>query len=424
MHKTLILCCAVFLLAASAAAQPEELKFVVIMTRHGVRSPVWTPQHLNQISASPWPDWGVAPGELTPHGRELMKIMGSFYRDYFSAKGLPGLSGKDCTAASRTYFHADSIERTIVTAQALAETMLPGCTVAVHHAGKDKDGKDNADPLFVVAGNGLSESNTALMVAAVNARLGSRPDAFIDAHKPAFDLLTQVLNGAGKAAHSIFDEPTSTTTGIVLNGPLGSAYTLTESLLLEYEDGMNDDRLGWGRLNPKNLLELMSLHTATADLTQRTLPMARAGGSDLLNYVLSSLEQAATGKPVAGAAGSPGNSLLVISGHNTNQIFLSGLLRLSWLLPGYQPDYTPPGGALIFTLWHSPTTGQYSVRLQFVSQTLDQMHNTTPLSLANPPAMTDVFVPGCSTAANGYPCGWAAFRTVARSAIAQEFLPK
>ena len=122
--------------ALAQKAQPEELKFVAIVSRHGVRSPTWTPDRLNQYSTSPWPDWGVAPGELTPHGRTLMKIMGAYYRNYFSSNGLPGKQG--CAAAGLAFFRADSAQRTLATAQALAEGMLPGCTAEIHSAGEGK----------------------------------------------------------------------------------------------------------------------------------------------------------------------------------------------------------------------------------------------------------------------------------------------
>jgi len=92
------------------------------------------------------------------------------------------------------------------------------------------------------------------------------------------------------------------------------------------------------------------------------------------------------------------------------------LLNLSWILPGYQRDDVPPGGALMLTLWHSPQTGRYWVRTQFLSQTMDQMHDGAAPTLDNPPAIADLFVPGCSNSAQGYPCTFSSFVETARSA--------
>ncbi len=245
-------------------------------------------------------------------------------------------------------------------------------------------------------------------------RLGPEPQAIIDAHRTAFDTLNRLLNGTGKAAHSIFEEPFALTASkgtVGMSGPLSLASTLSENLILEYTDGMSPDKLGWGRLSARNLLEVMSLHTAYADLMRRTPYLARTRGSNLLGYIVKAMEQAASGKAEA--------PLLVIAGHDTNLSNLSGMLGLSWLLPGYQADDAPPGGALVFSLWRS--AGRYSVRLQFAAQTLDQMHDGTALSRTHPPAMANVFVPGCSSAAEGYPCSWDDFRDLAARAALPGF---
>ncbi len=394
--------------AGAFAQQPEKLEYAVVVTRHGVRSPTWTAERLNGYSTAPWPDFGVAPGELTPHGRELMKLMGAYYRSYFAQQGLSGFSGPvDCAAA---WFHADVAQRTMVTAQALAETLLPGCSTEIHSAGKDA----TSDPLF----EGFGTPDAALSTAVVAARLGSKPQAIADAHRQALDLLAGILNGSGKAQHSIFEDPVSLSggkSGVSMSGPLSLSSTFTENFFLEYAEGMTGEHLGWGRVNPSNLLELMSLHTSYAELMRRTPYLARTRGSNLLSYVVQLLEKA--------TAGESKNPLAVISGHDTNISNLSGMLGLSWLLPGYQPDDVPPGGALIFSLWKS-ADGKRFLRLRFIGQTPEQMHNATPLTTANPPASSDVFIPGCSAAAKGYPCEWKAFSALARTVILPEFTPK
>jgi len=83
----------------------------------------------------------------------------------------------------------------------------------------------------------------------------------------------------------------------------------------------------------------------------------------LLSHVWRSLEQAATGKETAGALGKPGDALLLLAGHDTNLSNLSGMLGLLWKLAGYQPDGTPPGGGLIFSV-RRDAGGHYFVRLR------------------------------------------------------------
>ena len=84
--------------------------------------------------------------------------------------------------------------------------------------------------------------------------------------------------------------------------------------------------------------------------------------------------------------------LLVLAGHDTNLLNLSGLLGLGW--KSYQPD-APSGrradlliNALIFSifpLWRVPSGGGDFLRLRYIAQTLDQMRDKGPVTLAAPP---------------------------------------
>ncbi|HEY6806378.1 MAG TPA: histidine-type phosphatase [Pyrinomonadaceae bacterium] len=395
------------------AVYADTLQQVVIVTRHGVRAPTWAPARLNQYSAEPWPDFGVQPGYLTPHGRLLMKIMGEFYRDLYSQAGL---LGKD--QCGETFFWADIDQRTIESAKALAEGIVPGCKVEVNSL---KTGAN--DPLFDAIDAGVAKPDLNLGLAAVQGRIGPRLDVFLEAYRPAFQLLDRVLNGNAKAAKSIFAEPAKLEAekdGLSLSGPLSLSSTLTENLLLEYTNGMSGKEFAWGRLSEAELQQVMVLHTAYAELMRRTPYLAKGRGSNLLKRILLTMEQSATRKQIKGALGSPGTSLVVLSGHDTNISNLSGLLGLSWVIPSHAPDDAPPGGALIFSLWKSNKS--FFVRVQFVTQTLDQMHNATPLSVAKPPAIANLFVPGCSSALEGYPCGWTSFKRIASDVIEPSFV--
>ena len=390
-------------------AAEEKLRFVVIVTRHGVRSPTGKIDQRNQYSSQPWPSWTVPPGYLTEHGAKLMTLLGGFDRALLTKQGL--LAPEGCADADRITILADSDQRTRETGKALAAGLMPGCNLETHALPEG-----TRDPLFhpLPAEDGFS--NKQIATAALAGRIGNNPSGLAEAYRPQLQSLEQVLTGKDATPKmSLFDIPSSIAPGkgdhlVDLKSPLGTAATMAEDLLLEYTEGM--PQVGWGRVDDHKLRELMQLHTANADLERRTTYIARGQAAGMLQKIADSMRQATLQKRVPGALGKPTDRLLVLVGHDTNLTNISGALDLSWLIDGRRDD-TPPGGALIFELWQNQSSSQYTVRLFFSAQSLDQMRNTTPLTLENPPERVPIFVPACSRASMS--CDWLGFESTVRA---------
>lgn len=400
----------------------EELKFVVILTRHGVRSPTDKSDKLNLFSAQPWPTWSVPPGYLTEHGAKLMRLFGAYDREMLVRQHL--LSNSGCVDAKNVTIIADSDQRTRETGKAMAEGLLPGCAIEIHALPEG-----TRDPLFHSIGTEVGYPEKQVATAAVSGRIGGNPAGLAEAYRPQLQAMEDILLGckpgtscpkaSGKET-SLFDVPAMLSPGksdhlVDLHGPLGTAATMAENILLEYTEGMDLTQVGWGQVDRNKLRELMQIHTANEDITQRTLPIARAQSSNMLTHILNSLEQAVKEKTVPGALSKPQDRLLLLVGHDTNLANVSGALGLSWLIDGRRDD-TPPGGALVFELWQKRGTSDYTVRTFYTAQTLDQMRNAKPLDLDNPPERVPIFVPGCSRA--DLSCEWKSFRQTTLNASA------
>ena len=409
---------AIFALAAVLAAGPAdaarapkaELKYALILSRHGVRSPTWETARLNEYSTQTWPDWGVAPGEITRHGRDGVKLMGAYYRDWFSKAGLFGAGG--CSDAARIYIRADAGQRTRETGRAFAESLLRGCEIRVATV---MDGKD---PLF----SGVGKADPELARKAVRERLGLTA-VVTTRYAPAFDTLTRILSGGASPHQTVLGaapDDGRDDSGAEIPRSLAAASTLSEVFLLEYTEGLQQSDLGWGRLTKENLLQILELHTAYADLARRTPYLARARGSNLLAHILASLEQAVSGKPVPGALDEPGNALAILAGHDTNLSNVSGMLDLSWRVPGQAKDDTPPESALLFSLWREPA-GEWFVKVEFVTPSLDQIRLLEPLTLDSPPFRVPAPIPACAYLRADGGCPWPAFRAAAQKALDPKF---
>src|SRR5262249_47035130 len=117
---------AVFLLITPALSQTPQLRMVIVLTRHGVRSPL-AASTSSPYASQPWPslnEWHVAhPGDLTPRGVKLVQQMGIFYHAYYANKVLPPVN--QCPS-NQVYIWSDNVERTLGTANALAAGMSQG----------------------------------------------------------------------------------------------------------------------------------------------------------------------------------------------------------------------------------------------------------------------------------------------------------
>jgi 4-phytase/acid phosphatase len=419
----LSLFCVPFLTAQPA--DNTQLKQVIIFGRHGVRTPILANSALNNFSQQPFPDFGVSGvSVITPNGATDETILGRYFRLWLTQQGL--LTGKDSYDAAFVYFRANGTPLILDTAQAFWTGLLPAAVVNVNSYAPPA-----SDPLFVPVDAGVARLDEQMAVAAVNGRLGGDPQSLASAYAAELALTRSILfdypvsqtpvPGTPYGKVDVVSLPIQVTAGnstLPVNlGGLTDVIAAIDPFVMEYADGLPLADVGWGHLTTGGISQTFRLYNLMLDLEYRTPYLARVQSSNVASHVIRSLVQASTGNAMTGALGNPTTKIIVLTASNTNIAGFAGLFHLDWLLPGYQADVCAPSGALVFELRQSQSTGEYIVRASYVAQTMDQLRNQTALTLAAPPAIAPVFIPGCSIGNATFDCPLTSFMALAMDVI-------
>lgn len=392
--------CAPFI--AAQTPDSTELKQVIIFGRHAARTPVATAAEMNSFSTLPFPAFPVSgQAVITPNGTTNETILGNYFRQWLIEEKL--LTGNDKADAGFVYVRANNAPLIVDTAQAFVAGLLPASPPTVNTV-------TAPDPLFDPIDAGVATLNTKMALAAVNGRLGGNPQALVTAYGAEYAMARSVLfnytagttpapaTPAGRI--DVTSLPITLTAGNstapVNPGGLGPFYMAIDPFMMEYADGMPMSEVGWGHLDTAGISQIFRVYNELLDLEYRTPYLAKVQSSNLGSHIVRTMVQAATGNTMSGTLGTPTDKIVAILAANTNLAGLAGLFQLDWLVPGDQPDVAALGGAIVFELRQSQRTGEFIVRVAYITQTLDQLRNRTQFTLDAGPANVPVFVPGCS----------------------------
>ncbi len=408
------------------------LKQIVIFGRHGVRSPTLSPAAYAVYSPRPYPDFGVPTGYLTVHGQQAAVLLGTYYRNYLLAEGL--LTGDATTDLGHSYFRANSIQRSNLTATMFGQGLIPGITIPVHSYPLNQ-----TDPVFdpIAAGVAAVDANRAANEVQEVYNSGT---ALASAYSAEFSLIRSVLYNYQQGVEPPPPTPpgvtdptaqpipldavtTGVATGNVVNlGGMTSAGQAADAFIMEYADGLPLADLAWGQLTMDTLSQQTRIATVAEAIDFRTPYLDRVQSSNTAAHILRSMKQAVLGEAIPGAFGSPTTQVLVVTSSDVFVTGLAGLLNAHWQLPGYQPDFCPPGGALVFELRQSKDTAEFLVRVFYTAQSLDQLRNLTPLSLTAPPETAQLTIPGGSRPGASLDVRFETFQNLLQKAIGRQYV--
>ena len=396
-----------------------QMERTVLLSRYGVRAPLQSNAEMDLHVATPWPTWPVAPGELTPHGAQLMQLMGRYYRVLFGGRGL--IQSDDCPPLGAVAVWTDTDQRTRQTGLSLLAGMYPRCATVSE---RSQTNPAVPDPLFHPQPSASCPMNADSNRTAILARIGGDFSSLLREYAPQLNLMQATLCPPGLGSSGRYcglpSEAPSIQTGpdgrTTITGPIAMGSAAAEAFVMENADGMPANQVAWGRLQGEaQLQDLLKIHRLEIDLAEKTLPIARQRGSNLMSQITATLLDGHN-FPGMPRIAEPVRLAILVS-HDNNLANIARLLNVGWQIEGYQPNELSPGGALAFELWRDVRSGRRYVRLAFYGQTVAQMRNLTPLNVAQPPGMTAVDLPDCDPFLQDKACPIERFAEIARAAL-------
>ena len=366
-----------------------ELKEVVVMSRHNIRSPLATGAAYQRVTPYQWFQWSSPGSELSLRGGVLETEMGQFFRKWVVSEGL--LPDNYRPEGEEVLFYANSRQRTFATAKYFSAGFLPFANVEITH----KYEEDKMDPVFTPKFTKMNNAYRQQVINEMQAMNGG-PQAWMDAQKGTLELMEEVLDMAhspaaleGDTTHFRYDD----TQIIIEKGDepkMTGGYTLVNSvadaLILQCYESESMTVFGheltnqqWRDIGAVKLVYDGLLFTTHAAAVNLAYP--------LVSRIREELQR-------------QDRKFLFLCGHDSNLASLSAALGLE--IPETERAFelhTPIGSKIVFEKW-SDGTDEY-VAVNLVYQAIDQLQGRTLLSLDVPPMVMPVTVNGLIANSDG-----------------------
>ena len=397
-----ILLAALFLVPASAIAKnhPEgfddkyDLEEMVVLSRHSIRAPLsGNGSALGNLTSHQWTNWSAAPSELTSRGGALETIMGQYFRKYLADQGLFPENYVPTTDDVNIY--ANSMQRTIATAQYFTSGFMPMANLTVNH----RFSPSKMDPVFFPRLTKVNPEFTAQAmkeIAAMGGKNGIR--GINEGLKDNYTLIADVLDlqhsPAAKDGMKAFD---NYDTEIILEvgeeprmkGSLKDANSASDAFILQYYEEPDSIKAGFGKnLTRDQWAQIAKIKDVYGDVLFAAPIVAANVANPLLRYMYDELN-------------AKDRKFTYLVGHDSNIASVTAALGVEeYELPNAIEKKTPIGSKLVMEKWKAKDGKEY-VSINLVYQTPDQLRNISLLDLDNPPMVFPLRLKGLTPNEDG-----------------------
>ncbi|HDT5743291.1 MULTISPECIES: bifunctional glucose-1-phosphatase/inositol phosphatase [Klebsiella pneumoniae complex] len=389
----------------TAAPEGYQLQQVLIMSRHNLRAPLANNGSvLEQSTAKAWPQWDVPGGQLTTKGGVLEVYMGHYMREWLAQQKL--VTSGECPPENAVYAYANSLQRTVATAQFFITGAFPGCGIAVHHQPQ----MGTMDPTFNPV---ITDDSPAFREKALQAMEKERQGMQLTESYKLLETMIDYRNSPSCKEKQVcslsegkdtFSADYQQEPGV--SGPLKVGNSLVDAFTLQYYEGFPKDQVAWGEITSDKQWQVLSkLKNGYQDSLFTSTAVAQNVAKPLVKYIDNAL---------VGEGASKAKVTLLV-GHDSNiASLLTALDFKPYQLPG-QYERTPIGGKLLFQRWHDSGSNRDLMKIEYVYQSTEQLRNADPLTLQTPPQRVTLALNGCPVDDQGF-CPLETFKKVINEA--------
>jgi len=366
-----------------------ELKEVVVMSRHNIRSPLTSGgAAYMRVTPYKWFEWTSPSSQLSLRGGVLETEMGQFFRQWVVSEGL--LPDNYRPVGDEVLFYANSRQRTFATAKYFSAGFLPFANVEITH----KLDEDKMDPVFTPQFTKMNDTYRQQVLDEINALHGG-PQAWMEAQQSTLTLMEQIIDmahapaAANDTTHFWYDD----TQFIIEKGSepkMTGGYTLANSvadaLVLQCYESENFAPFGheltteqWRAICAvKEVYDglLFTTHTAAVNLSYPLVSRIR----EELNL--------------------NDRKFMFLCGHDSNLASISAALNFQIPETEHALElHTPIGSKIVFEKWSDGTDDYVAINL--VYQSVEQLQGRTLLSLDVPAMVKPITVKGLTANSDG-----------------------
>jgi len=372
-----------------------KLKEVVILSRHNIRSSLSVNGSvLQKMTPHQWIKWSAAPSELTLRGGALETIMGQFFRKWTVNEGL--FAENVVPTVDEVNFYANSMQRTIATAQYFSSGFMPVANLHINH----RFTPSKMDPVFFPALTKSSEAFKAQALKEIAAMGGKKGIVGInEGLKDSYQLIEKVLDlkhspacqSGEVCAFDDYNTQLKLEKGDEPNmkGSLKFANSASDALILQYYEDTDPVQAAFGqKLTNADWEKIAKVKDVYGDVLFTAPIVAVNVAHPLLVYMKDELN-------------AKNRKFTFLCGHDSNIASVNAALEVEeYSLPQSIEKKTPIGSKLVFEKWIDKA-GKEFVAVNIVYQTTEQLRNVSLLNLENPPVVFSLKLKGLQANADG-----------------------